>query len=47
MTAQAIAAVDPKFNPARMRRTILEMAYAGSTVHIGCAFSIVEDPAVL
>jgi len=35
------------FEPARMRRTILEMAYAGSTVHIGCAFSIVELLTVL
>lgn len=35
------------FHPARLRRTILEMAYAGSTVHIGCAFSIVELLAVL
>ncbi|MFN9944816.1 MAG: transketolase, partial [bacterium] len=30
-----------------MRRIILEMAYAGSTVHIGCAFSIVELLTVL
>jgi transketolase len=35
------------FYPARLRRTILEMAQAGSTVHIGCAFSIVELLAVL
>jgi len=35
------------FCPTRMRRTILEMAYAGSTVHIGCAFSIVELISVL
>lgn len=31
----------------RLRRTVLEMAYSGSTVHIGCAFSIVEILAVL
>ena len=31
-----------QFEPARMRRTVLEMAYAGSTVHIACAFSIIE-----
>ena len=31
----------------RLRRTVLEMAYAGSTVHIGCAFSIIELLAVL
>ena len=35
------------FNPARMRRTVLEMAYAGSTVHIACAFSIIELLTVL
>ena len=36
-----------RFVPARMRRTVLEMAYAGSTVHIGCAFSIIELLTVL
>lgn len=36
-----------RFDPARMRRTVLEMAYAGSTVHIGCAFSIIELLTVL
>lgn len=36
-----------RFAPARLRKTILDMAYAGSTVHIGCAFSIVELLAVL
>jgi transketolase len=30
-----------------MRRTVLEMAYAGSTVHIACAFSIIELLTVL
>lgn len=35
------------FDAARLRKTILEMAFAGSTVHIGCAFSIVELLAVL
>jgi transketolase len=35
------------FDPARMRRTVLEMAYAGSTVHIACAFSIIELLTVL
>lgn len=38
---------DRRFAPARMRRTVLEMAYAGSTVHIGCAFSIIELMTVL
>lgn len=36
-----------EFNPRELRRTVLDMAYAGSTVHIGCAFSIVEILAVL
>lgn len=35
------------FEPARLRRTVLDMAYAGQTVHIGCAFSIIELMAVL
>lgn len=35
------------FSPVRLRKTILDMAYAGATVHIGCAFSIVELLAVL
>lgn len=30
-----------------LRKTVLDMAYAGATVHIGCAFSIVELLAVL
>jgi len=44
-TAEAIA--ERRFAPARMRRTVLEMAYAGSTVHIACAFSIIELMTVL
>jgi transketolase len=36
-----------RFRPSTLRKTILRMAYAGSTVHIGCAFSIVELLAVL
>jgi transketolase len=35
------------FDPKALRKTVLEMAYAGSTVHIGCAFSIIELLAVL
>jgi transketolase len=31
-----------KLNPARLREHILNMAFAGQSVHIGCAFSIVE-----
>jgi transketolase len=38
---------EKRFAPARMRRTVLEMAYAGSTVHIACAFSIIELVTVL
>lgn len=40
-------AMSKKFDPSALRRTILEMAFAGSTVHIVCAFSIVEILAVL
>lgn len=36
-----------RFDPQRLRRTVLQMAYAGSAVHVGCAFSIVEIMAVL
>jgi transketolase len=39
--------VVPRFEPSRLRRTILEMAFAGSSVHIACAFSLVEILAVL
>lgn len=44
---RAESGADRKFAPARMRRTVLEMAYAGSTVHIACAFSIIELVTVL
>ncbi len=43
----ALSRASQRFEPARMRRTVLEMAYAGSTVHIGCAFSIIELLTVL
>jgi transketolase len=36
-----------KFDSVAIRKTILDMAFAGSTVHIGCAFSIVELLTVL
>lgn len=36
-----------EFNASTLRATVLKMAYAGSTVHIGCAFSIIEILAVL
>ena len=32
----------PEFEPSSLRRTVVEMAYAGSAVHVGCAFSIIE-----
>lgn len=35
------------FHVQALRKTILDMAYAGATVHIGCAFSLVEILAVL
>ena len=35
------------FDAKALRKTVLDMAYAGSTVHIGCAFSIIELLAVL
>lgn len=35
------------FHPASLRKTVLEMAYAGSSVHIASAFSIIEILAVL
>lgn len=35
------------YDPAQLRRTVLRMAKAGSTVHIGCAFSLIEIMAVL
>jgi transketolase len=37
----------PNFEAKALRKTVLDMAYAGSTVHIGCAFSIIELLAVL
>lgn len=46
-TPHTEARADRRFAPARMRRTVLEMAYAGSTVHVACAFSIIELMTVL
>lgn len=37
----------PRFEHGRLRKTIIEMAYAGSSNHIACAFSLVEILAVL
>ena len=42
-----MTALTPTFNAQALRKTVLDMAYAGSTVHIGCAFSIIELLAVL
>lgn len=39
--------MQPTFDTKKLRRTILDMAYAGCGVHIGCAFSIVEIMATL
>ncbi len=43
--------LDPKtsidLSPAALRKVVLEMAYHGKTVHIGCAFSLVEMVSVL
>src|SRR5713101_5709994 len=36
-----------KFDPRKLRKTVLDMAFAGSSVHIGCAFSIIELLSVL
>ena len=36
-----------RFDALSLRRTVLDMAFAGAAVHIGCAFSLVEILAVL
>jgi len=36
-----------RFEPRQLRKTVLHMAHAGSSVHIACAFSIIEILAVL
>jgi len=46
MTTETLA-YNRRFEPYRLRRTVLDMAYSGATVHIGCAFSIIELVAVL
>jgi transketolase len=35
------------FSPRNLRKTVLKMAYSGSTVHVPCAFSIVEICSVI
>ena len=47
MTVNTMISQTPTFNAQALRKTVLDMAYAGSTVHIGCAFSIIELLAVL
>jgi len=37
----------PYFSSKNIRKTVLKMAFSGATVHVGCAFSIVELIAVL
>jgi transketolase len=36
-----------RFEPRRLRKTVLDLAYTGSTAHVACAFSIIEILAVL
>lgn len=50
MNASSLATAQttkPIFDTKVLRKTVLDMAYAGATVHIGCAFSIIELLAVL
>jgi len=47
MTSYPQSVGDRSFNATRLRKTVLEMAFAGATVHIGCAFSIIDLLAVL
>lgn len=39
--------LNKRFAPENLRRKVLEMAYFGASVHIACAFSIIELVAVL
>lgn len=43
----SISSKTKSFDSKALRKTVLDMAFAGSTVHIGCAFSIIELLAVL
>jgi transketolase len=40
-------AAKPHFDPRSLRRQVLRMAYRGQSVHVACAFSIIEICAVL
>lgn len=42
MTRTPTPKTTPDFSPAALRKTVLEMAYFGKTVHIPCAFSVIE-----
>jgi len=42
-----VASANQSFDPIALRQAVLDMAYNGSSVHIACAFSIVEILAVL
>ena len=46
-TPPPASTAQPTFDAKVLRKTVLDMAYAGSTVHISCAFSIIELLAVL
>lgn len=47
MSQTSLNPVSPSLDCRVLRKTVLDMAYAGATVHIGCAFSIMELVAVL
>lgn len=47
MSQTTLVSATTSFDCRLLRKTVLDMAYAGSTVHIGCAFSIIELLAVL
>jgi transketolase len=36
-----------RFDPRKLRQTVLQMAHAGAAVHVACAFSLIEILAVL
>lgn len=47
MTATTRPSNNNAFDPQALRETVLAMAHAGSSGHVGCAFSIIEIMAVL
>lgn len=42
LTQFNVSNMKPQFQPTALRKTVVEMAYAGNAVHLGCAFSIIE-----